>query len=109
LTEPVKYLVILESDAETEILLVRQTHVRQTHEGSDALHRFDRALRTSFGLLETFPDAFPSVDEYLGLTVRRVLLRGTTKALLYVVLEESLEVRVLSCYDTRSDHPNFRP
>lgn len=45
----------------------------------------------------------------LGLTVRRVLLRGTTKALLYVVLEESLEVRVLSCYDTRSDHPNYRP
>jgi plasmid stabilization system protein ParE len=73
------------------------------------LRRFDRALRTNFGLLETFPDAFPSVDEYLGLTVRRVLLRGTFKALLYVVLEESLEVRVLSCYDTRSDHPNHRP
>jgi plasmid stabilization system protein ParE len=104
LTEPAKYLVMLESDAETEIL-----RVRQSHEGSDSLRRFDRALRTSFGLLETFPDAFPSVDEYLGLMVRRVLLRGTTKALLYVVLEESLEVRVLSCYDTRSDHPNFRP
>jgi plasmid stabilization system protein ParE len=104
LTEPGKYLVMLEAEVETEIL-----RVRRAHEGLDALRRFDRALRTSFGLLETFPDAFPSVDEYLGLTVRRVLLRSTTKALLYVVLEESLEVRVLSCYDTRSDHQNHRP
>lgn len=56
------------------------------------------------------PSQMPSqASMNLGLTVRRVLLRGTTKALLYVVLEESLEVRVLSCYDTRSDHPNYRP
>lgn len=50
---------MLESDAETEIL-----RVRQSDEASDALRRFDRALRTSFGLLETFPDALPSVDEF---------------------------------------------
>ena len=97
--------MVLESEAETEIVSIRQEYASVSLE---AIKRFDRAITTCFGLLEIFPEAFPTVDEHLGLIVRRVLLRGLPKALLYTVLESALEVHVLSCYDTRSDQDTRR-
>jgi hypothetical protein len=93
------FWVLLEPEAEAELQSLR-TEYRGI--SSSLLHRFDRGLTEAFGILETFPLAFPVVQEDQGWQIRRVLLRGFSKALLYFVLEELQEVRVITCYDTRS-------
>ena len=103
MNEANRYWVVLEDEADSEIVSIRQEYANVSLESAK---RFDRAITTCFGLLEIFPEAAPIVDEHLGMAVRRVLLRGLPKALLYVVIDASLEVRVLSCYDTRSDRSN---
>ncbi len=103
MNEANQYWVVLEDGADDEIVFTRQEYANISLESAQ---RFDRAITTCFGLLEVFPEAGLVVDEHLGLAVRRVLLRGLPKALLYVVIAALLEVRVLSCYDTRSDRSN---
>ncbi len=93
------YWILLEEEAELEL---RYLHEFYSSSGTDLARRFKQALTDNFSTLETFPLAFPVVDETFGIPIRRVLIRGFPKALLYLVIEESSEVRILRCYDTRS-------
>ncbi len=93
------YWVLLEEEAELDLQYLRQYYSSQS---ASLATRFTRALTSNFSALETFPLAFPVVQEISGVAVRRVLIKGFPKALLYLVLEEKSEVRILRCYDTRS-------
>jgi hypothetical protein len=66
--------------------------------------KFTRSLTEVFGTLETFP----IVNEEFRLQIRRVLLRGFPKALLYVALDDRQEVRIIRCFDTRSQEAQPR-
>jgi plasmid stabilization system protein ParE len=98
------YLVFLEEEAEAEIHFLQADFSR--FQGLDV--RFDRALASVFSNLETFPKAFPVVAQRYNLELRRILIKGFSKGLLYVVLDDVLEVRVLNCYDLRSQESTPR-
>jgi hypothetical protein len=93
------FWVLLEPEADSELNYLR---VELGSSSPTLLNRFDRGLTEAFGTLEIFPYAFPVVRENQGWQIRRVLIRGFTKALLYLVIDELQEVRIITCYDTRS-------
>lgn len=92
------YWVLLEAEAEEDLRLLQELY-STTSVG--LAQRFTKAIAANFSTLETFPLAFPTVNEISGLPIRRVLIRGFPKALLYMVIEDLSEVRILRCYDTR--------
>jgi hypothetical protein len=95
------YWVLLEEEAEQDIALLSEEYGRTS---SQLKQRFTQALTGGFSTLETFPLAFRVIVEIENLQVRRALLRGFPKALLYTVNEAAMEVRILRIYDTRSNH-----
>jgi hypothetical protein len=92
------YLVFLEDEAELQIQSLQSEFAR--YPGLQA--RFYRALANIFSTLETFPNAFPVIVQRDELEIRRALVKGFTKGLLYTVLDDVQEVRVLCIYDLRS-------
>jgi ParE toxin of type II toxin-antitoxin system, parDE len=94
------YWVLLEEEAEQDIELLSEEYSRSS---SKLKERFMQTLTTGFATLETFLLAFRVVFEINGLTVRRMLLKGFPKALLYTVNEPEMEVKILRIYDTRSN------
>ena len=95
------YWVLLEQEAEQDIELLSKEYSRTS---SKLKKRFVQTLTGSFATLETFPLAFRVLVEINGLQVRRMLLKGFPKALLYTVNEPEMEVRILRIYDTRSNN-----
>jgi ParE toxin of type II toxin-antitoxin system, parDE len=94
------YWVLLEEEAEQDIELLSEEYGRTSRQLKS---RFTQALAGGFATLETFPLAFRVIVEIENLKVRRMLIRGFPKALLYTVNEETTEVRILRLYDTRSN------
>lgn len=90
------YWVLLEEEAELDLQYLRQFYSSQSKSLEE---RFTRALTSNFSTLETFPLAFPVVQVISGVSVRRVLIKGFPKALLYLVLKDKAEVRILRSYD----------
>jgi plasmid stabilization system protein ParE len=94
------YWVLLEEEAEQDIEFLSKEYSRTSNKLRE---RFMQTLTGSFATLETFPLAFRVVVEIKGLKVRRMLLKGFPKALLYTVNELEMEVKILRVYDTRSN------
>jgi ParE toxin of type II toxin-antitoxin system, parDE len=94
------YWVLLEEEVEQDIELLSEEYSRTSRKSKE---RFMQTLTSGFATLETFPLAFRIVVEIDGLKVRRMLLKGFPKALLYTVNEPEMEVKILRIYDTRSD------
>ncbi len=94
------YWVLLEEEAEQDIASLSEQYALISNHFKN---RFMQALTSGFATLETFPLAFRVVVEINGLQVRRMLLKGFPKALLYTVHEPEMEVRILRIYDTRSN------
>jgi hypothetical protein len=98
------YLVFLEDEAESQIQSLQSDFAR--YPGLQA--RFNRALANTFSNPETFPKAFPVVAHREELEIRCTLVKGFTKGVLYVVLDDLQEVRVLNLYDLRSQESTPR-
>ena len=91
------YWVLLEAEAEEDPRLLQEFYGTVS---DNLLSRFTKAIAVHFGTLENFPLAFPVIKEISGVPIRRALIRGFPQALLYTVLEDVSEVRILRRYDT---------
>lgn len=70
-------------DDEAEAELVAAGDWYQAHARAGVAERFREAIERAFFELAERPDAFPIVEEWRGVALRRVLVRGFPYAIVY--------------------------